>query len=119
VVDDLFDVPAEGTVVLRLHVQPGAGRTAVVGRHGNALKVRVAAPPQGGRANAACAALVASLLGVATDAVTITSGESSRSKRVRVTGVDVEEVRRLLGEAVGSGNNQVGPGVRPPAHPSQ
>ena len=118
-VDDLFDVSGEDTVVLRLHVQPGAGRTAVVGRHGDALKVRVAAAPEGGRANTAVLALVATTLGAGQDQVTLTSGESSRSKRVKVTGVDPEEVRRLLIEATaesGIGNKRTGRGVRPPAH---
>lgn len=101
--DDLFDVTAEGDVVLRLHVQPGAGRTAVAGKHGDALKVRVAAPPEGGRANEAVVALVAETLGVGTDAVTLTSGESSRSKRVKVSGVEPDDATRLLHEALAAG----------------
>ena len=118
-VDDLFDVSGDDAVVLRLHVQPGAGRTAVVGRHGDALKVRVAAPPEGGRANAAVTALVASTLGVKDDQVELTSGQSSRSKRVKVTGVELDDVRRLLTEAMhGSaatiGNNPARRDVRPP-----
>ena len=102
-VDDLFDVSGDDAIVLRLHVQPGAGRTAVVGRHGDALKVRVAAPPEGGRANAAVITLVATTLGVKEDVVELTSGQSSRSKRVKVSGVEVDEVRRLLTEAMNSG----------------
>lgn len=97
---DLFDVSAEGDVVLRLHVQPGAGRTAVVGTYGDALKVRVAAPPEGGRANEACLALVADTLGVETDAVELTGGRSSRSKRVRIKGLEADDVERLLGKAL-------------------
>ena len=97
---DLFDVTAEGDVVLRLHVQPGAGRTAVVGTYGDALKVRVAAPPEGGRANEACLALVAETLGVKADAVELSGGQSSRSKRVRVKGLEAEEVEGRLGAAL-------------------
>jgi len=122
VVDDLFEVcgevAGEEVVVLRLHVQPGAGRTAVVGRHGDALKVRVAAPPQGGRANTACTELVATLLGVRPGQVEVSAGAANRSKRVRVTGVEVDEVRRLLDEAVSAGNISSGPDVRPPARPT-
>lgn len=109
--DDLFEVNKEGAVVLRLHVQPGAGRTAVVGRHGDALKVRVAAPPSGGRANEACTELIAGILGVKSSQVALSAGESSRQKRVTVSGVEPEEVTRLLGEAMTLADAR--PGQRP------
>lgn len=119
---DLFDVTAEGDVVVRLHVQPGAGRTAVVGTYGDALKVRVAAPPEGGRANEACLALVAETLGVEGAAVELSGGRSSRSKRVRVTGLEADDVERLLGKALAvaaerpgkraSGRESQGPRIR-------
>ena len=108
--DDPFDVTDDGVVVLRLHVQPGAGRTAVAGRHGDALKVRVAAPPEGGRANEACLALVASTLGVEPSDVELTGGASSRSKRVRVSGVGPDDARRLLDDAVAAGATRPGRG---------
>ena len=127
-VDDLFDVlparegpePKRGaregdTIVLRLHVQPGAGRSAVTGRYGDAVKVKVAAPPEGGRANEAVVELVASLVGVKAAQVELASGQSSRSKRVKVTGVVVDDVRRVLSESVAAGNKAGGPGVRPTA----
>ena len=117
-VDDLFDVlPADkgeaDTIILRLHVQPGAGRSAVSGRYGDALKVKVAAPPEGGRANQAVVELVATVLGVKPGQVELTSGESSRTKRIKVTGVVVDDVRRVLSESVAAGNKAGGPGVRP------
>lgn len=92
-VDDLFDV-VDGGVVLHLHVQPGAGRSAVVGRHGRALKVKVAAPPVEGRANDAVVDLVTRTFGCRQ--VTLVSGATSRSKRVRLDGVEVDTVRHLL-----------------------
>src|SRR5256885_1609477 len=99
-VDDLYDVSGEDAVVLRLHVQPGAGRTAVVGRHGDALKVRVAAPPEGGRANQAVLELVAETLGVKATQVELAGGGASRSKRGKVSGGDPGDVHRLLSEAM-------------------
>jgi len=114
VVPETFDITAEGDVVLRLHVQPGAGRTAVMGTFNEALKVRVAAPPQGGRANDAVLALVADLLGVKPTQLELTSGASGRDKRVKVTGVEVDDVRRLIESAVDTGNAGAGPGVQRP-----
>jgi hypothetical protein len=114
---DLFDITAEGDVVLRLHVQPGAGRTAPAGRHGDALKIKVAAPPTGGKANGAVVAFVADLFGVDKDKVELTHGQSSRSKRVKVTGLDPDDARRLLSAALSDSGN-AGPvwSVRPPDH---
>jgi uncharacterized protein (TIGR00251 family) len=108
VVDDLFDVGEDGSVLLRLHVVPGAGRTAVVGRHGDAVKIRVAAPPERGRANDASLALVATTFGVPAGQVELVSGPSSRTKRVRVSGVEPDDVRRLLESAL-AGAGEVRP----------
>ena len=119
-VRELFEESGDGSVVLRLHVQPGAGRTAVQGRHGDALKVRVAALPEKGRANEACRALVAELAGVKPDAVELTGGATSRAKRFQVAGADIDElVRRLelaieeaTGNARGRGSVPKAPGNR-------
>ena len=100
--NDLYDV-VDGTAVVRVHVQPGAGRTAVVGRHGRALKLRVAAPPVGGKANAAAAELLAETFGVKEQDVELVAGDRSRLKRYRVQGLDADEVdsalRRVLADA--------------------
>ena len=93
------DAPPRGVVVLQVHVQPGAGRSAVVGRHGTALKVRVAAAPEGGRANEACAALLAETFGVKAAAVELTGGATSRSKQFRLSGLDLDEFKRQLERA--------------------
>jgi hypothetical protein len=76
--------------LLAIHVQPGARRTGVAGLHGDALKVRIAAPPVEGKANAALEAFVAERLGVARSRVRVVKGELSREKRVAVnaTGID-------------------------------
>lgn len=93
---DLYDVREDGSVVLRVHVQPGAGRTLVQGRHGDALKVSVAAPPQGGRANEAVAKLLVEILGVKPAAVSIVGGESNRAKRFHIKDLDEDDVRERL-----------------------
>jgi len=71
-------------LVLCLHVQPGAKRTQVAGTHGDALKIRLAAPPVDGRANAELLRYLADAFGVPLRQVTLVRGESSRQKTVRV-----------------------------------
>ena len=107
-VDDLFRADGDDAVVLHVHVQPAAGRSAVVGRHGTALKVRVAAAPEGGRANEACADLLAETFGLKRAQVELLSGPSSRAKQFRLTGLDLDAFRTRL-ERVSAG------GVRPGA----
>lgn len=99
---DLYDLGTDG-VVLHVHVQPGAGRSAVVGRHGDAVKVRVAAPPVGGRANEATRDILAEALGLTPDEVELRSGATSRTKRFRLVGVDGADADRRLRVALGTG----------------
>ena len=77
---------ADGSVVLTLHIQPGAKKTEFVGLHGEAMKIRLAAPPVDGKANAALCAFLADFCGVPKSAVMLLSGETSRAKRVRIEG---------------------------------
>ena len=78
-------IEARGDAVfLALHVQPGARRTAVIGMHGNRLKIAVGSPPADGRANAALLEFLARRLNVAKSALELASGAGSREKRVAV-----------------------------------
>ena len=83
-------------VILRLHVQPGAKRTELAGRHGDAMKIRLAAPPVDGKANACLLAYLADVLEVPTSAVELLSGASARAKRVRVAGISADRAERRL-----------------------
>jgi uncharacterized protein (TIGR00251 family) len=94
----LYDAERDGTVVLRLHVQPGAARSEVVGPHGEALRVRVAAPAVEGRANAAVVRLLADSLGLRRSDVALVGGSTGRRKRVRLQGVDARRLTRWLEE---------------------
>jgi hypothetical protein len=107
---DLYDETDDG-VVLHVHVQPGAGRSAVVGRHGDALKVRVAAPPVDGRANEATEALLVEALGLDRADVELTSGATSRSKRYRLRGVDGAEIDKRLRVALDAAASPEGGGA--------
>jgi uncharacterized protein (TIGR00251 family) len=108
-VSDLYSTEGEENVVLAVHLQPGAGRSAVVGRHGAALKMRVAAAPEGGRANQAAAALLAETFGASPSAVELVGGATSRAKRVRLSGLDLDEFRRRLERLVAEGSTSQGP----------
>jgi uncharacterized protein (TIGR00251 family) len=78
-------------------VQPRASRTELAGRHGDVLKVRVAAPPVDGAANEALLRFLAETLGVSRGAVELVAGSGSRSKIVAVRGLDVASAARRLG----------------------
>lgn len=82
-------------LVLSLHIQPGAKKTEFVGPHGEAMKLRLAAPPVDGKANAALIAFLADFCGVPKRAVTLVSGHASRAKRVRVEAADAALMARL------------------------
>ena len=75
---------ADGVISISVHAQPGAKRTEIAGLHGEALKIRVAAPALEDRANEALIEFVAAKLGVARRDVTIASGARSREKRVEI-----------------------------------
>ena len=71
-------------IELVVHVVPGARRAGIAGEHGDALKIRLAAPAVEGKANAALVAFLADAFGVSRRQVTIVRGETSRDKRVRI-----------------------------------
>jgi uncharacterized protein len=74
-----------GALVLALHVQPGAARTAIAGVHGDALKIRLAAPPVDGKANAELRRFLAQAFGVALRDVELLRGATARAKLVRIS----------------------------------
>ena len=86
---------------LRVRVSPGAKRAAVVGRHGDGWKVRVAAAPEHGRANDALVRLLADTLAVPPASVRLVSGHSARDKIVELAGVDASQVERRLTTVAG------------------
>lgn len=78
--------PGTDGCTLALHVQPAARRTAVVGVHGDRLKIAIASPPTDGRANAALLAFLAQRLGVPASRLSLLTGAGARHKRVAVRG---------------------------------
>jgi uncharacterized protein (TIGR00251 family) len=89
------------TIRLNLRVSPGASRSAVVGRHGEAWKLRVAAAPERGRANASVIDLLAASLDVRRPDVRIVGGAVSRDKVVEISGLTLAEAEQRLTSAQG------------------
>lgn len=88
--------PSQDGVSITVHVVPRASRDALADVHGDALRVRLRAPPVEGAANAALIAFLASLLGVPHHRVQILSGHSARQKRVHVSGLTLEQAEQRL-----------------------
>ncbi len=87
----------ESGVEIAVQVLPRARRSEVVGVHGDALKVRIAAPPVEGAANEALVAFLAEALGLRQRDVTVVSGQHARRKRVHIRGLAAGEVAARLG----------------------
>ncbi|MDX2109907.1 MAG: DUF167 domain-containing protein [Verrucomicrobiota bacterium] len=78
---------------LDIRVVPNASRNQVVGWHAGALKVKVQAPPEGGRANEAVVEVLAETLGVPERAIVILRGATARNKQVSVTGLTLAQIQ--------------------------
>lgn len=83
---------------LRLRVVPGSAKPGMVGRYGDAWKLRVSAPPERGQANEATLDLLADTLGLPAANVRLVSGHGSRDKTVEVAGMTTAEAERRLAQ---------------------
>ena len=92
---DWYRMTGDGRATLTLHIQPGAKKSEFAGLHGDALKVRLAAPPVDGKANEALLRFMAEELGIPKSAVNLKSGQTSRRKVLEVAGTTAEAVNRL------------------------
>jgi uncharacterized protein (TIGR00251 family) len=86
-----------GCVTFAIKVHPRARKNAITGELGDVLKLSLTSPPIEDRANDACIEFFANLLKLSRSSVTIASGQTSRRKVVRVSGLSAEEVRRRIG----------------------
>jgi len=96
-VSEWFRQAGDGRITLTLHIQPGAKKTEFAGLHGDALKIRLAAPPVDGKANEALLRFLADVLDLPKSAVTLKSGQTSRRKVLEVTGSDSARISALSG----------------------
>lgn len=81
---------------LNMKVVPGSSRNQIVGWLGDALKIKVTAPPEKGQANEAVIELLAEALGLSSKDIEIESGHSSPSKIIAITGMDDEAIREVF-----------------------
>ncbi|MBX3245208.1 MAG: YggU family protein [Acidobacteria bacterium] len=81
-----------------VRVVPRASRTEIVGELDGALKVRISSPPVDGAANAEIIKFLAKTFGLAKSNIEIVSGQASKAKRIRITGVTAEQARRSFGQ---------------------
>ena len=79
-----------------MHVQPRASKTGLAGLHGDAIKLRIAAPPVDGAANEAVVRFLAHCLGISRGRVSIVAGQTGRRKTVTVLGITPERAREVL-----------------------
>lgn len=93
--NDWFRRDADGSVTIAVHAQPGARHTEVAGLHGEAVRIRLAAPALEDRANEALVEFLAGKFGVPRRSVTLEAGAKSRQKRVRVRGSAVGPAEAL------------------------
>jgi uncharacterized protein (TIGR00251 family) len=89
-----------GGVTFVVKVHPRAKKDAITGEIGDALKVALNAPPVDGKANEACIRFLAEILRVPRSSVTISAGETSRNKVIRVASIDLAQVEERLRAAV-------------------
>lgn len=89
------------TIDLRIFAQPKSSRNAFAGAHGDALKVRITAPPVDGAANRMCVAFISKTFGISKSCVQVISGESSRTKVIRLT-LDTTELKTRITDLIQS-----------------
>ncbi|MCF7956284.1 MAG: DUF167 domain-containing protein [Phycisphaerae bacterium] len=94
--DDFFLNETEQGVEIRVKVVPGSSKTQIAGTLGEMLKIKVAAPPEKGKANQSLIAFMAKLLGLKKNDIEIISGKTNPVKVLRISGTDPVVVKSLL-----------------------
>lgn len=86
------------TCSLAVKVVPGASKSAIAGWLGEELKIRIAAPPEKGKANSAVLRLLAAELGIGVKSLRITRGQTSAHKMIEIEGLTRDDIERTFGE---------------------
>ncbi len=83
-------------VEISLYIQPGASKTELTGEHNGLLKIKIKAPPVDGKANAEVIEFLSHQLGIPKRQIELLKGDKSRDKKIRVTGISLQQIRKLL-----------------------
>jgi hypothetical protein len=87
-------------VTIKIKIQPRASKNEITGITEHALRLRLTAPPVDGEANIACSAFLGQIFGVAKSKVVVVSGQTSRSKVVKIAGISHQQVLKRLAEVL-------------------
>jgi uncharacterized protein (TIGR00251 family) len=85
-----------GSVTFEVRVIPRSSKSEIVGLYGNALKIRLTSPPVEGAANNELLKLLSRKVGVSRSAIEIISGQSAKTKRIRIIDVTAAQIRAIL-----------------------
>ena len=85
-------------IIVTVKVVPGSSRTEIAGTYGDMLKVKIAAPPEKGKANKALLDFLAKQLGIRKNALHIESGQTSCVKQIRLEGANPDDIQKLYGK---------------------
>ncbi len=83
-------------VILTLHIVPRSSKTEICGEHGNALKIKLQAPPVEGKANKALIEFLSGTFDIPCNCISILSGDTGRSKRIQISGISEEDLLSKL-----------------------
>ena len=92
----MYAVASSGETTIRVRVQPKASGNQILGFREDVLRLRVTAPPEDGKANAAVVRLLAQTLGISRSQLEVIRGHSSRNKVIRISSLNAVEVRQRL-----------------------
>ena len=92
----LITTASDGSVLVKIKVVPGASRSRIAGLLGDRVKIQIAAPPEGGKANAALCELISDLLNLGKASVQVIDGHSQPRKTVQIRGATSVQVMQVL-----------------------
>jgi len=92
---DLIKETKDG-ILLKIHVHPGSKKNEICGIHGDALKIKIKAPPVDGEANKACREFLADILKISQSNIILKTGATSRNKSFLIKSLVLEEIKKLI-----------------------